>query len=438
MTLFMAEGVIIYGLDILVIFFLILLNGVFAMAEIAVVSSRKPRLKALAEHQYRGANAALKLTESPGRFLSAVQVGITLVGILAGVFGGEELAPPLEDYLGRFAALAPYSEALAILTVVVCITYASIILGELVPKQIALKNPERVASIVAWPMARLTALAMPIVYVLEVSSRFFLGLFGTSTTREPTVTEAELKATLAEGVQEGILVPAEQDMIKGVMRLGDWRVRAIMTPRPNIAWIDLEADDQELRRQLRETPYSRVLVASDTLDNLLGIVQAKDLLDHAMAGESVNLRDVLRQPLYVHAHMSALKVVEMLKASPLHMAVVVDEYGSIEGIVTPTDVLKTIVGSLVEPGVGTEPDVVQREDGSWLIDGDVHIDVIKDLLDMREIPGEGDFYTLAGFLLSRFEKVPDAGDYFEWQGFRFEVVDMDDRRIDKILVAPAT
>jgi magnesium and cobalt exporter, CNNM family len=227
-------------------------------------------------------------------------------------------------------------------------------------------------------------------------------------------------------------------MIKGVMRLGDWRVRAIMTPRPDIAWIDLEADDQEIRRKLRETPYSRVLVASDNLDNLLGIVQAKDLLDHAMAGESVNLRDVLRQPLYVHAHMSALKVVEMLKASPLHMAVVVDEYGSIEGIVTPTDVLKTIVGSLVEPGVGTEPDVVQREDGSWLIDGDVHIDVIKDLLGMREIPGEGDFYTLAGFLLSRFEKVPDAGDYFEWQGFRFEVVDMDDRRIDKILVAPAT
>jgi putative hemolysin len=183
---------------------------------------------------------------------------------------------------------------------------------------------------------------------------------------------------------------------------------------------------------------SGTIVANGNLDKLLGIVQAKDLLDHAMAGEPVNLREVLRQPLYVHAHMSALKVVEMLKASPLHMAVVVDEYGSIEGIVTPTDVLKTMIGSLVEPGVGAEPDVVQREDGSWLIDGDVHIDVIKDLLGMREIPGEGDFYTLAGFMLSHFERVPVAGDHFEWQGFRFEVVDMDDRRIDKILVVPPT
>jgi putative hemolysin len=433
-------NIIIYGLDILAILFLILLNGVFAMAEIAVVSSRKPRLKALAEQQHRGANAALKLAENPDRFLSAGQVGITSVGILAGVFGGEELAPPVERFLAGFTALAPYSEALAILMIVVSITFVSIVLGELVPKQIALRDPERVASILAPPMARFTALAMPLVYMLGVSSRFFLGFFGASKIREPTVTEEELKATVAEGVQEGILAPAEKDMITGVLRLGDWHVRALMTPRREIEWIDLEADDQEIRRRLREIPYSRLLVAKDTLDELLGIVQAKDLLDQAIAGQPFNLREALRQPLYVHGHMPALRVLEMLKASPIHMAVVVDESGNLEGIVTPTDVLTTIVGGLIEPGEeSSTPDIVQREDGSWLIGGDVHIDVIKDLLGVRDIiPIEGDFYTLAGFMLSRMDKVPVAGDHFEWQGIRFEVVDMDGQRIDKVLVvAPA-
>jgi Hemolysins and related proteins containing CBS domains len=425
-----------YGVDILIIFLLLLLNGFFAMSELAVVSSRKPRLKNLADQGHRGAQVALELAENPGRFLSTVQVGITLIGIFAGVFGGEELAPPLQSYFAGFSLLAPFSEALGIITVVIGVTYASLIVGELVPKQLALKNPERVASVVAPSMAVLAIFASPVVYLLETSARFFLVLVGAGTARQPTVTEEEVKAIITEGVEEGVLLPAEKDMIKGVMRLADWRVRAIMTPRPDIVWIDLEDGEQEIRHKLKETSYSRLPVARGDLDKLLGIIQAKDLLNRAIDGQSLDIKSVLCQPLFVHANMLALQVLEMLKKSPIHMTVVVDEYGSVEGIVTPTDILKAIVGGLTEPGMSYEPEVVQREDGSWLIDGNLHIDVMKDLLSLREIPEEGDFHTVAGFMLSQFEKVPTAGDHFKWEGLRFEVVDMDGQRIDKILVVP--
>ena len=424
-----------YVIDILVIFLLVILNGLFAMSELAVVSARKARLKTLAEEGERGAEVALDLAESPGRFLSTVQIGITSIGILAGTFSGATLAEALGVYLNSFPSIAPIGEPVAIGIVVVSITYASLIVGELVPKQLALRNAERIASAVARPMASLAKLATPIVYFLELSSEAVLRLLGRPTVPEPAVTEEEVKEIIAEGVTAGVLKPAEKEMISGVMRLADWRVQAIMTPRREIVWIDLEESSEEIRRKLRESGYSRFPVARGSLDEFLGIVQARDLLNRVLDGEPLDISSALCQPLVVHNHMLALRVLDMIKQSPIHMALVVDEHGTLEGVVNATDILKAIVGSLAEPGVSPEPEVMQREDGSWLMDGDLPIEVVEDLLSLKEIPEERDFHTLAGFMLMRFERIPAAGDHFEWEGFRFEVADMDGQRIDKVLVA---
>lgn len=424
-----------YVVDILVIFLLIILNGVFAMSELAVVSARKVRLKTLAEEGQRGAEIALDLAENPGRFLSTVQIGITLVGILAGTFSGATLAKALGSYLNRFPLIAPTGEPLAIGLVVLSVTYLSLIVGELVPKQLALRNAERIAAAIARPMALLAKTGIPIVYFLELSTAAVLRLLGQHRVPEQTVTEEEIKEVIAEGVTSGVLKPVEQEMISGVMRLADWRVQAIMTPRREIVWIDLEDSAEDIRHKLRETNYSRFPVARGGLDEFLGIVQTKDLLNRVLDGKPLDIKGALCQPLVVHNHMLALRVLEMIKQSPIHMAIVVDEHGVLEGLVTATDILKAIVGSLAEPGASAEPEIEQREDGSWLMDGNLPVEIVEDLLGLKEIPEERDFHTLAGFMLSRFEWIPAAGDHFEWEGFRFEVVDMDGHRIDKVLVA---
>jgi putative hemolysin len=424
-----------YVVDILVIFLLIILNGVFAMSELAVVSARKVRLKTLAEEGQRGAEIALDLAENPGRFLSTVQIGITLVGILAGTFSGATLAKALGSYLNRFPLIAPTGEPLAIGLVVLSVTYLSLIVGELVPKQLALRNAERIAAAIARPMALLAKTGIPIVYFLELSTAAVLRLLGQHRVPEQTVTEEEVKEVIAEGVTSGVLKPVEQEMISGVMRLADWRVQAIMTPRREIVWIDLEDSAEDIRHKLRETNYSRFPVALGGLDEFLGIVQTKDLLNRVLDGKPLDIKGALCQPLVVHNHMLALRVLEMIKQSPIHMAIVVDEHGVLEGLVTATDILKAIVGSLAEPGASAEPEIEQREDGSWLMDGNLPVEIVEDLLGLKEIPEERDFHTLAGFMLSRFEWIPAAGDHFEWEGFRFEVVDMDGHRIDKVLVA---
>jgi putative hemolysin len=424
-----------YVVDILVIFLLIILNGVFAMSELAVVSARKVRLKTLAEEGQRGAEIALDLAENPGRFLSTVQIGITLVGILAGTFSGATLAKALGSYLNRFPLIAPTGEPLAIGLVVLSVTYLSLIVGELVPKQLALRNAERIAAAIARPMALLAKTGIPIVYFLELSTAAVLRLLGQHRVPEQTVTEEEVKEVIAEGVTSGVLKPVEQEMISGVMRLADWRVQAIMTPRREIVWIDLEDSAEDIRHKLRETNYSWFPVALGGLDEFLGIVQTKDLLNRVLDGKPLDIKGALCQPLVVHNHMLALRVLEMIKQSPIHMAIVVDEHGVLEGLVTATDILKAIVGSLAEPGASAEPEIEQREDGSWLMDGNLPVEIVEDLLGLKEIPEERDFHTLAGFMLSRFEWIPAAGDHFEWEGFRFEVVDMDGHRIDKVLVA---
>jgi len=432
----MTQDVWHYIIDLTIIFGLILLNGLFAMSELALVSCRRPRLKLMIDEGYWGARSAWKLVESPGRFLSTVQVGITLVGILAGVFGGEEFSPPLGRFFAGFPLLTPFADEMAVFVVVSGITYLSIIVGELVPKQLALKSPERIASAVAPPMTFISSLVAPIVWVLELSARFVLWVFGVSLLPDRAVTEEEVRAIIAEGVSSGVLKPAEKEMIGGVMRFADWQVGAIMTPRSKIEWIDLDEGDDGIRRQLQQCRYWRVPVAARDLDNLRGIVQAKDLLDELLAGSVLDLKRVLRKPLYVHAQMQALHLLEQLKQSPIHLAIVMDEHGGVEGLVTLTDILSALVGELAESGESLEPEAVMREDGSWLIDGDLHVDVLRDLLGLRQIPGKDEFHTSAGFLLSRLEKVPTAGEYFEWEDFRFEVVDMDGKRIDKILVTP--
>lgn len=432
----MPQDAWIYLSDLAIIFCLIVLNGFFAMSELALVSCRRPRLKLLIDDGHWGAPSAWKLVENPSRFLSTVQVGITVVGIFAGVFGGEEFAPPLGEFFAKIELVGPFAEELAVVVVVSGITYFSIIVGELVPKQLALKNPERIASAVAPPMIFLTTVFIPVVFFLESSARLLLWIFRASRIPVQTVTEEEVRAILAEGVSSGVLKPAEKEMIGGVMRFADWRVGAIMTPRSKIEWIDLEEGEAGIRQHLQQSRFWRVPVAAGDLDNLQGIVQAKDLLDEMLAGSPLDLTRVVRKPLYVQAQMQALHLLDQLKQSPIHLAIVMDEHGGVQGLVTMTDILSALVGELAEPGMPQQPEVLIREDGSWLIDGDVHIDVLRDLVGLRQIPGKGEFNTSAGFMLFCMEKVPTAGEYFDWEGFRFEVVDMDGRRIDKILITP--
>jgi putative hemolysin len=305
-----------YVVDILVIFLLIILNGVFAMSELAIVSARKARLKALAEEGHRGAEVALDLAESPGRFLSTIQIGITLIGILAGAFSGATLAEALGIYLNSFPSIAPAGEPVAIGIVVISITYASLIVGELVPKQLALRNAECIAAAIARPMALLAKVGIPLVYFLELSTAAVLRLLGQHRVPEQTVTEEEVKEVIAEGVTSGVLKPVEQEMISGVMRLADWRVQAIMTPRREIVWIDLEDSAEDIRHKLRENNYSRFPVARGGLDEFLGIVQAKDLLNRVLDGKPLDIKGALCQPLVAYNHMLALRVLEIIKQSP--------------------------------------------------------------------------------------------------------------------------
>lgn len=327
------------GVEILVILLLVLLNGFFAMSELAIVSSRKARLKVLADEGNRGAASALDLVENPGRFLSTVQIGITLVGVLTGTFGGATVTEELAAYFDSFAEIAPLGEPIAIGVVVIGITYLALIIGELVPKQLALKNPERLASTVARFMTFLAKVAAPIVYFLELSSRWVLRRLGAHRTPEQTVTEEEVRAVVAEGVTTGAITPEEKEMISGVMRLADWRVQAIMTRRHDVAWLDLDEGDEVIGR-LQESHFSRLPVARGSLDRVLGIVQAKDLLNRAIAGQSLSIESALCQPVLVHRNTLALRVLEMFKQSPIRMALVLDASGGLEGIVTAADFLK--------------------------------------------------------------------------------------------------
>jgi putative hemolysin len=422
------------ALEIGIIILLVLLNGAFAMSELAIVSSRRSRLMALQRRGSLGAEAALALADDPQRFLPTVQVGITLVGIIAGAFGGARLSGTLGQAIAGVPILAPYANEIAFTLVVILITYLSLILGELVPKQVALRNPERVAVLVSRPMAALSRFSSPVVWVLGRSSAVVLRLLGPAPP-EQAVTEEEVKAVVAEGAQAGALETEERHMIERVLRLADKPVRALMTPRNDLSWLDRSDTEAEIVAMLRASDVTRFVVADGRVDNVVGVVVAKDLLDQLLAGAPMSLAAALRQPLVLPDTLTALDALERLRGDRLGMALVMDEYGSFEGVVTDSDLLEAIVGDLGPAEPSPDGVAVERHDGSLLLDGSMPSDELRARLELPELPGAGTYHTVGGLMLALLKRVPKEGDRIIWAGWRFEVVDMDGRRVDKVLAS---
>ncbi|MCK6102780.1 MULTISPECIES: hemolysin family protein [unclassified Brevundimonas] len=419
---------------IAVVLLLVVLNGLFAMTELAVVSSRRSKLQARAERGDRGARAALKLSEEPTQFLSAVQVGITLIGILAGAYGQATIAGELDRILEvAFPALAAYTEFFATAVVVVCITYVSLIIGELVPKRLALIFPETVASKMAGPISGLAIVLKPFVLLLTASTSGILKLLGVKDRDGSDVTQEEVATILAEGTSAGLIEPEEQEMIEEIMRLGDRPVRVAMTPRHEVFWIALDDPEDVVREEIRTCPYSRIVVARENdVDNPLGLVHKKDLLDALLTTGKIDVEPLVAEPAFIPQSTSVLKALEILKGSRVHMAFIVDEYGAFEGVVTATDILEMIAGDFDEGHDEEQAWIHQRADGSWLVDGQTDLDDLADTL--GEDFGEHDgFHTVAGLILHQISRVPDEGEVLQVGRFEVEVVDMDDRRIDKLI-----
>ena len=423
------------GLQALIIVVLILVNGLFAMAEIAVVSSRKSRLQQRVEDGDARAARALELAEHPNRFLSTVQIGISLVGIFAGAFGGATIAGKLDVYLERFPGLAPYSEAIALGIVVLAITYLSLVVGELVPKRIALTHPERIAAAVAGPMHLLSRAASPMVTLLSVSTDGLLSLLGIRKSDEPPVTEDEIAALIEQGTEAGVFEEEEQELVERVFWLGDQRAVSLMTPRHKIVWLDLTDPIEVNQEKMIHHRFARFLVCNGSVDQVVGMVQVTDLWAHLLVGDPLDLERSLRKPLFVPESTRALRLLEMFRESGVHLAVVLDEYGGTEGLVTLNDVLEEISGDLT---ASTEPRVVQRQDGSWLVDASLPMDEFWEALRLEERRDEPrtDYHTLGGFVFTQLGRLPATGDWFDSVGLRFEVVDMDGNRVDKVLVGP--
>ncbi|MBN3898917.1 MAG: HlyC/CorC family transporter [Nostoc sp. NOS(2021)] len=424
--------------EILIILVLIIANGMFSMSEMAIVSARKVRLQQLANQGDAKAKVALKLAESPNHFLSTVQVGISLIGILTGAFGGATIANRLAIYVRLVPLLAPYSEPISFGIAVLLITYFSLIVGELVPKRLALNNPEKIASIVAIPMQALAAIASPVVFLLSASTDLILRLLGITASTEPQVTEEEIKILIEQGTEAGTFEEAEQDMVERVFRLGDRPVSYLMTPRPDIVWLDLDDSAEENRQKMVNSAYSRYPICQGGLDNVLGVIPVTDLLARSFRGEPLDLTVGLRQPVFVPESTRGLKVLELFKQTITHMALVVDEYGVIQGLVTLNDIMSEIVGDVPSTDGQDQPQAVQREDGSWLLDGMLPVEEFLELFGMEEWqPDErGSYQTLGGFVITNLGRIPAAADYFEWQSMRIEVMDMDGNRVDKVLVIP--
>ncbi len=426
--------------EILLVLALILVNGVFAMAEIALVSARKPRLEQRAEDGDAGARVALDLAQTPNRFLSTAQIGVSLVSVLSGAVGGATLADKVSPLIAQVAVLAPYAHGIALVLVVLAITFFSLVMGELIPKRIGLNDPERVAALVARPMKFLSRLANPVVRLLSWATDLGLHALGAHPSNDPPVTEDEIRGMLEQGAQVGIIQEVEQDMVESIFRLGERHVDALMTPRTEIAWLDLDEPLEENLKIIQESPHSRFLVAQQSLDNVVGVLATKDLLGQQIAGRPVDLHSLYQSAPFVPESTPALKVLEMFKQSGVPVALVIDEFGGLQGMVTLTDVLEAIVGDITVHGQPFEPQAVQREDGSWLFDGLLQIDELKDILDVPALPGEdhAGYQTLGGFMMSQLGNIPKTGDYFDWEKWHFEVVDMDGRRVDKVLVSPIT
>jgi putative hemolysin len=424
--------------QILIILALIVANGLCAMAEIAIVSARKARLQQRAEEGDEGARIALELANSPSRFLPTIQIGITLVGILAGAFGGATIADKLAPELNRISWIAPHGGAVSLVLVVLAITFLSLIIGELVPKQIALQHAESISAALAPAMRALAWVASPLVQLLSLSTHLVLRLFGIKPSAETSITEEEVKIMIEQGTQEGVFEPTEQEMVERVFRLGDRTVNALMTPRPDVVWLDLNDPPEETQRKITSNSHTHYPVSEDQIDTIIGMVNSKDLLSQNLSCRPIDLRSVLRPAMFIPESMSALALLERFKKKRTHVALVIDEHGGFQGLITTSDVLEAIVGDIPTPGEAEEADIIRREDGSWLVDGKVLADELKELLQRDDLPFEEEnlYQTLGGLMMAFLDRIPRSGDHFDWSGFRFEVVDMDGHRVDKVLIKP--
>jgi putative hemolysin len=427
------------AVEIIVVLVLLLLNGVFAMSEMAIVSSRKVRLERRAEGGDRGARAALQLAEDPTRFLSSVQVGITLIGVLSGAFGGATIAEELALRLEHIPALADYAEAIALAIVVTVITYLSLVIGELVPKRIALKMPEAVASRLARPVSIVSRVFTPLVLVLTASTNFLLRLLQIRASEGPRVTEEEIRALVEEAAESGVVQPAEHQIVESAFRLGDRTVASIMTPRPEVDWMDATGSPDAIRARLA-SGQTRYLLCEGRVDEVLGIVHTEALIAKAISGRAieipVDLEDALRKPMFVPDSMPVFRLLEAFRRTREQLAVALDEYGGVQGVVTQDDILDALVGDLAAQDEGNATLVVRRDDGNWLVAGNTPVDQVEARLGLDPLPIDQrrGFRTAAGFVLSQLGRVPKVGESVHWSGARFEVVKLDGRRIDRLLV----
>jgi putative hemolysin len=423
-------------MEIIILLLLFMLNGLFSMSEIAVVSARKARLQQLADEGNHRAASALALARQPSSFLATIQIGITVVGIFSGAYGEATLAHGLSQTLASFPALAAYSDSLALAIVVVSIAYFSLIIGELVPKRLALHNPELVAAMMATPMRLLSKVAYPIVKVLSSSTDLVLRVLGAGPSKEPPVSEEEIRLLMEQGTEAGVFEKYEQRLVHNVLRLDERSVASQMTPRPDIVRVDLEDPLEVSLRTIAHSHHSRFPVCRGGAEHVVGIVHAKDILARQVAGEAVDLAECMRDPLFVPETLSCIQMLETFKQSTSQMVFVVDEYGELQGLVTLNDILEAIVGDMPSSHEDGQEEIVERAPGSWLIDGMLDTIDLKEFLELRTLPGEdeGVYHTLGGMMMIKMGQVPRPADAFEWESYRFEVVDMDGTRVDKVLV----
>jgi putative hemolysin len=420
-------------LEIIAIVVVTVLAGFFAMAEFSIVSSRRSRLEQLAAKGHRGARIAIEIADNPIRFLAVIQVGTTLSTMLVGTLSGAILAVKLATWLADYAAIRPYSTTIAITVLIAATTWLSMVLAELVPKQLALNYPEAIAARVALPLSLLVRAAVPILWVLDSSSSFFLRLMRVRPTAEQAVTEEDIHSIVAEGAKLGVIHHLERDMIEGVLDLADSPVRSIMTPRPRIAWIDVKESGESVLSKIASCPYAQMLVCRDSLDEVIGFVRKQDLLDQYIRGEPIDIERAARSPLILSEVTSILRTLDRFRSSPVNEALVVDEFGTIQGIVTRTDLLESVAGDLAKVEGEIGPKVTRRGDDSFLIDAAMPIDEVAKLLDVGAMPS-GDFVTLWGFVLSQLGHMPQRGEGFSWNNWDFSVMELDGGRAGRLLV----
>jgi len=423
--------------EVFIILFLILLNGLFSMAEMAVVSAKKNRLKTRADEGEQSARIALNLAEEPNRFLSTVQIGITLIGTLSGALGGATLAEKLNGVLQQIPWLARYSTGISVGIVVILITFFTLVLGELVPKRIALNNAEDVSVAVSPFMRFIARISTPLVFLLSKATDLVINIFGINVSDQQAVTEEDIKNMLYEGAETGVIRESEQDMVERIFRLSDRNISAMMTPHTEIIFLNVNSENDEIFEKITKYPFTRFPIFRDTTDDVVGIVHARDLLLQYAKEEELILEKVMKEPLFLPETTPALDAVEILRQKGIEIAVVIDEYGGVMGLAGMDDILEAIIGNVLKERENFEDEIIQRDDGSWLVDGMVQADVLKDRLDLDSLPGEdiGRYETTGGLMMAQLGRIPQSGDSFVWEHVRFEVVDMDGRRVDKVLIS---